>query len=62
MQKNQRLIALPNELRDQPVPNRLGKLGPAPIRTSRINLPLRPLAILAGFAVAAALILIGRLA
>jgi hypothetical protein len=62
MQKNQRLIALPNVLRDQPVPNRLGKLGPAPIQTTRLRLPWRPLAILAGFAVAAALLLIGRIA
>jgi hypothetical protein len=62
MRQNQQLIALPNVLRDQPVPNRLGKLGPAPIETSRVRLPWRSLAILLGFAVAATLILIGRLA
>lgn len=64
LQKNRQLIALPNVLRDQTMPNRLVGMGPAtvPVRTARSRLPIRALAIVAAGVIALLFILIGRAA
>jgi ABC-type enterobactin transport system permease subunit len=62
MQKNQRLVAIPNVLRDQTVPNRLRGMGRAtePFVTPSRRLPVGLIAVLVGIAVAMALALFGR--
>jgi hypothetical protein len=63
MQKNRPLIAVPNVLRDQTLPNQLGGMRQAtaaPVRTARRRLPIRAIAVVAAAALAVLWILIGR--
>lgn len=62
MQKNRRLIALPNVLRDQTEPNTLGGMRAAPASVRRIQLPVRAIALAAGVVIAILVILLGRAA
>ncbi len=64
MQKNQRLVAIPNVLRDQTIPNRLGGMGlahaPAVAPARRTGLPIALMAILIGAAIALAIVVMGQ--
>ena len=58
--KNQRLEALPNVLRNQTIPNRLGGHGAEPRQVARVTLPVRRVIAMAiGLAVFVGL-LVGR--
>ncbi len=66
IQKNRPLIALPNVLRDQTVPNTLGGVRPPPDATARPRPSARPapsaraVALGVGIVIALAWILMGR--
>ncbi len=58
--KNQRLEALPNVLRNQTVPNRLGGRGAEPPQVARLSIPVRQvIAFAIGLVVVVALV-VGR--
>ena len=59
MQKNRRLIAVPNVLRDQTVPNTLGGRRETPVARTRLQLPVRTIAIWVGAAIALLYLLLG---
>jgi hypothetical protein len=62
MQKNRPLVAIPNVLRDQTVPNRLRGMGRAtePFVAQSRRSPVGIVAMLIGIAVAVALVIFGR--
>ena len=58
--KNQRLEALPNVLRNQTVPNRLGGRGPDARPVARVSIPVRRVIAIAIGLIAVVAIIVGR--